>query len=76
MDSIKCGCLCCCQAPVSVETPDFGALGRDSSPATASASEAEKKGVAAAKGWKGVGEWQASGQKLAQCCCAQCKECM
>ena len=42
-----------------METPDFGALSWGSSSA-AGTGEAEKKSVAAAKGWKGVGEWQAS----------------
>ena len=53
------------QAPVDVETPDFGALGWESS-SQAGASEGEKKKAAAPKGWKGVGEWQASRQ-LSRC---------
>ena len=53
---------------MSVETPDYGALSWGSS-STAGASEAEKKSMAAAKGWKGVGEWQASGHTFAYCCC-------
>ena len=67
----NCACMHCCQAPLDVETPDFGALSWESTSYAGSsdaerkrvgASEAEKKRVAAAKGWKGVGEWQASRQ--------------